>query len=294
MKKLREAEGVPLTKSKRKIKRRYSITGDLISYSLCPRQYGFYRFLGYAPSNPSQEWYGSIIHRFLKRAHTYFRLKGEVPDEDEIERIFRQIEVSMELEGARPFNEAVRKSALKVIEAFCRIEGKEFFESIVEAELPLMKELDDFILYGVVDALKMDGNSVEIWDYKGMRRPDENTEFGRKKIERYRKQMFVYGYLYRERTGEYPRKAVLYFLNEIKGRNSRPPEALLVVDFELEETQKQVEEFINEFCQVVRGIEESKERNKWALPETIDEATCSQCDFRFDCPKWLERDYIFG
>ncbi|TCK04583.1 PD-(D/E)XK nuclease family protein [Phorcysia thermohydrogeniphila] len=279
--------GSPLTSSRKKLKRRYSITGDIISYSICPRQYGFYKFLGYAPSNPTQEWYGSIIHRFLKRAHLYFLKNGEVPDEKVIEEIFHRIESAMEAEGVRASSEKARESALSVLKKFCRIEGKNFFSSVLEAELQLIKELDNFILYGIVDVLKRDGEALEIWDYKGMRRPDERKPFGREKLERYRKQMFVYGYLFKERSGEFPKRAVLYFMNELLNCEKRPESAIYVVDFEKEETVREVKEFISEFKRIVERIEKSRETNSWELPAEIDEETCKQCDFRFDCPKVL-------
>ena len=279
--------GHPLTSSRKRLKRRYSITGDIISYSICPRQYGFYRFLGYVPSNPTQEWYGSIIHRFLKRAHLYFLKNGKVPDEKVAEEIFHRIESAMEAEGVRASSEKARESALTVLKKFCKVEGERFFSSVLEAELQLIKELDNFILYGIVDVLKKEGETFEIWDYKGMRRPDERKTFGREKLERYRKQMFVYGYLFKERSGEFPKRAVLYFMNELLNCEKRPESAVYVVDFEKEETVKEVEAFISEFKRIVEEIEKSRETNSWELPAEIDEETCKQCDFRFDCPKVL-------
>ena len=277
----------PLTRKEKRIKNRYTITGDIISYSICPWQYGFYKFLGYAPSNPTQEWYGSIIHRFLKIAHMSFLRTGKVVNDEEIERIFYLIEKSMEAEGVRAANEKVKRSALEVLKKFCLIEGESFFRSVIEAELRLIKELDNFILYGIIDVLRTEEEKVEIWDYKGMERPDETNLYGREKLNRYKKQMYVYGFLFKERTGTFPDKAVLYFMNELLKGNSE--KTRFIIDFRKEEIQNEVENFIEEFKRIVEEIEESQKTNNWRLPENIDKNTCKQCDFRWDCPHYPKK-----
>ena len=275
--------GKKLTLNKGKVKERYTITGDVISYSICPRQYGLYRFYGFSPSNPTQEWYGSVIHRFLKRAHSIYRIKGRVISLDEVEEIFRKVETSMEAEGIRPTSPKVREKVISILKEFCRLYGEEFIPKIVEAELRLVKELSEFILYGIVDALKEENGDFEIWDYKGMDRPDPSTPYGKRKLEIYEKQMFVYGYLFKEKNGSYPKKAVLLFMNELVKENGSP---LYEIDFTEEETIKKVERFIEEFSEIVKKIEKSKESGKWELPKEIDKKTCSQCNFRFDCEKF--------
>ncbi|GAB6075971.1 PD-(D/E)XK nuclease family protein [Desulfurobacterium crinifex] len=276
-----------LTQKEKRIKNRYTITGDIISYSICPRQYGFYKFLGYAPSNPTQEWYGSIIHRFLKRAHMFFLKTGKVVNDEEIERIFYLIEKSMEAEGVKATNEKVKRSALEVLKKFCLIEGESFFKSVIEAELRLIKELDNFILYGIIDVLRTEGEKVETWDYKGMERPDETNLYGREKLNRYKKQMYVYGFLFKERTGTFPDKAVLYFMNELLKENLEKTQ--FIIDFREEEIQNEVKNFIEEFKRIVEEIEESQKTNNWRLPENIDKNTCKQCDFRWDCPHYPQK-----
>ena len=275
--------GRKLTKRKGKLKERYTITGDIISYSICPRQYGFYKFYGFAPSNPTQEWFGSVIHRFLKRIHTLYKKSGRLISPGEVEEHFLKVELSMEAEGARPSSPQAREKAIEILKTFISTLGPTFIPSVVEAEIRLVKELPHYILYGIVDALKSAGGELEIWDYKGMERPIPETPLGRKKLEIYRKQMFVYGYLFKERNGKYPRKAVLFFMNELlKGG-----ECYLEVDFGRREVQREVEEFIEEFSKIVLEIEECKKSGEWRLPAQVDERTCRQCDFRWDCPKFL-------
>ena len=283
LKKYRERIERPLTKKKVKLKERYTITGDIISYKICPRQYGLYKFYGFSPSNPTQEWYGSIIHRLLKRLHTTYRIeKRIVKDEREIEKLFNLIEISMESEGRRASSPKAREKALQVIITFCKKYGEELIPKIKEAELRLLKEMDNYILYGIVDAV-LNNEEYEIWDYKGMERPDPKKPSGKKKIELYKKQLFVYGYLFKERNGNYPKKGVLMFLNELLKEKGEP---FLEIEFDRKETIREVEDFIREFSEIVKEIEKSKEENRWELPKEIDEKVCKQCDFKFDCERF--------
>ncbi|WP_457680669.1 PD-(D/E)XK nuclease family protein [Thermovibrio sp.] len=283
LKALSESLGGALTKRRAPLKERYTITGDLLSFLICPRQYGYYKFYGFAPSNPTQEWYGSVIHRFLKRAHTLYRLEGRLVKPSEVEELFSVIESSMEAEGVKPSSPEVREKVLEVLKAFCVKLGREFFPKVKEAELRLIAELPTFLLYGIVDALKAEDGGYEIWDYKGMNRPDPRTPYGRKKLEMYRKQLFVYAYLFKEKSGSYPKRGVLLFMNELIKEEGEPFYAL---DFTSEELQKEVEDFICEFSKVVAEIEKCKESGIWPLPEVVDRYTCLQCDFRWSCEKF--------
>jgi len=276
--------GRSLTAPERRVKERYTITGDLISYSICPRQYGYYRHYGFAPSNPTQEWFGSAIHRFLKKVHSIYARENRIVEPSEVEEILSKVENALEAEGRTPSSPKAREKVLRVLEVFVKELAPEFVPRIRESELRLVKELPDFILYGIVDALVgTSDEKYEIWDYKGMNRPYPSTSWGRKKLDAYRKQMFVYGYLFRERNGSYPERAVLFFMNELV----RGGDPYLEIDFTSEEVQKEVEDFVEEFAEVVRRIEESRRSGRWELPAKIDLATCRQCDFRWDCPRFL-------
>ncbi|MEO2065264.1 MAG: PD-(D/E)XK nuclease family protein, partial [Desulfurobacteriaceae bacterium] len=264
-------------------KERYTITGDLLSFLICPRQYGLYKFYGFASSNPTQEWYGSVIHRFLKRAHTIYRRKGKIIGPDDVEPIFRVIESSMEVEGIKPSSLKVREQVIEVLKSFCQKLGRDFFPKVEETELRLVAELPHFILYGIVDALKEEKGGYEIWDYKGMNRPDPSTPYGSRKLDMYRKQLYVYAYLFSQKNGSYPKRGVLIFMNELIKERGEP---FLYIDFSKKEVQQEIEGFIEEFSEVVEQIERCKENDNWPLPEVIDRFTCLQCDFRWNCEKF--------
>jgi putative RecB family exonuclease len=96
--------------------------------------------------------------------------------------------------------------------------------------------------------------------------------------------MRVYAYLYQRKHGVLPRKAVLYFLNELDGPtcpSKRPVNALMEVSIRPDEIQVA----INEFTKTVSQIENSRCTDKWdaAAPGDISEQDCKNCDLRWDC-----------
>ena len=120
---------------------------------------------------------------------------------------------------------------------------------------------------------------VEIWDYKGSKRPIPNAP----EFQNYLFQMQVYADLYRQKTGVAPTKAVLYFLNELAPGTEpkvRPVNALLEVNLDPAEVQRALESF----GETVQEIETCKATRHWPDPkEPPSQATCDACDLRWSC-----------
>ena len=50
------------------VKRRYSVTADVVAYRRCARQYGAFRVHSYAPAHQTQLYFGTIVHQVLDHA----------------------------------------------------------------------------------------------------------------------------------------------------------------------------------------------------------------------------------
>jgi len=262
-------------------RRRYSVTADILAFQQCPIQYGAFGIRGYVPSLPVQLFYGTVIHQVLDRAHRHYQQNGNIPLDSDIEQYFKEVENGLKARHIRAVKN-VREQALEVLKRFNSLEGPKLYPRIIDTECRLQADQRSYILHGNVDVIKAcddDESQVEIWDYKGARRPSP----GDPNYQRYIFQMQVYAKLYHQKTGKRPARAVLYFLNELSGNpppTSRPPKALVEVKLDEEEVQNA----FAEFGQTVQQIEQCREKGDWGQPTNAPpEETCDACDLRWHC-----------
>jgi len=270
------------------VKRRYSITADVLSYQLCPQQYALYKIRKYEASMTNQLFYGTVIHQVLDRAHMHYKgllvpaTAGTLPSNLDIERYFDEVDSALKARRISAGTK-VKDQALEIVKRFNRIEGPSLYPRVVNTECRLQTDKTDYILNGNVDVLAIspeNPDSVEIWDYKGTNLPSR----GDPQYQQYIYQMQVYAELYRKQTGKMPQKAILYFLNSLSGPISptcRPGNAILEVTLDASE----VDTAMNNFANTVSEIERSRDFGVWANPiQAPPKETCDICDKRWNCP----------
>lgn len=268
------------------LRRRYSITADVLSYQECPLQYEMLKIRKYEPSLAVQLFYGTIIHQVLDRAHAHYRgvhgahgPGGSIPTDQDIEKYFTEVESALKARKIRAVDQ-VRDQALELLQRFNSLEGPVLYPRIVDTECKLQADQANYILHGNVDVIAVDGSDgYEIWDYKGTEKPSISSP----SYHRYVYQMQVYAELYRRRTGHNPVRAVLYFLNELSGPSNptqRPVNALLSVPLNPASINNAMQAFDN----TVQSIEQGRATGNWPDP-TQDPGlkTCNACDRRWQC-----------
>jgi len=284
------------------LKDKFSITSDILSFQTCKRQYGYFAIRKYQPAHIVQIWYGTIIHQVLDKLHMHYNglldpnNKG-LPTNDDVDSYFTKVENSLNAKGIRPLTKNVKDTALRVLQIFNRIEGELLYPNIKDTECKLQTDMKDFIMHGVVDVLKdttvtnqIKGyENVEIWDYKGTKFPDTQTDAGKRKFQNYVLQLMVYAQLYKEKFDNYPLKGVLYFTNELNVNPEpirRPGSATYEIDFRDPYNIERMENSLEKFTEIVDKIKECKVLDRWDAPQLIPDAeTCNICDIRWDCPK---------
>ncbi|MBE9003867.1 PD-(D/E)XK nuclease family protein [Fortiea sp. LEGE XX443] len=304
------------------IKRRYSVTQDIVAFRRCARQYGAFNVHKYAPAYQTQAYFGTILHQVLDRCHTHFHGKfdpsiiGTLPDNgrilkdeeilnyfddlrqaertksakptppSQIVKYFIEVENGLKSQGIRAITKDIRLKAVRLLQYFNTLEGPTLYQRVKDTEHRLQADRTTHILHGVVDLLVdtpgSTGNPAdcEMWDYKGSSLLNVNP----KDLENYEFQMRVYAKLYELKHGVLPRKAILYFLNELDGPTcptQRPVNALLEVSI----TPSEIDSAVQEFAQTVIQIEQARCNDQWnpALTGTISEKDCAICDLRWDC-----------
>ena len=274
-----------------RIKPRFSLTTDILSFRTCSRQYGFFGNDGFVPAHSAQIFYGTIIHQVLDRCHRHYsglmgHPKGSMPTDSDIDLYFGEVENALRAHGVRPPSPSAAHKAKKVIKIFNKIEGPELYPRVFDTEYRLESDREKYILRGVVDVIASsthssnDPGQMEIWDYKGTYRPGYSS----KTLKDYRYQMCIYAELYKAKSGSYPAKGVLYFLNELDldpVPTERPRRALHEVSFK----PSLIAEAMASFDKTAIEIIKCRLQKKWPLPEKEpDKATCDICDKRWDCP----------
>ncbi|MEQ9623005.1 PD-(D/E)XK nuclease family protein [Coleofasciculus chthonoplastes] len=304
------------------IKRRYSVTQDIVSFRRCARQYGAFNIHKYAPAYQTQTYFGTILHQVLDRCHTHFygkidpSTKGSIPDNgkiisddeiidyfdelrqaekaktknptppSEIVKYFIEVENGLKSQGIRAITQDIRQKAVRLLQYFNALEGHTLYPRVKDTEHRLQADRSNHILHGVVDLLVDTPNATdnpadcEMWDYKGSSLLDVNP----KDLENYEFQMRVYAKLYELKHGVLPRKAILYFLNELDGStcpSKRPVNALMEVSL----APNDIDDAVSEFANTVAQIEEARLTDRWdaAQPGSISEKDCQICDLRWNC-----------
>jgi len=276
---LTEVEGSVGPHQEIDLKRRYSITGDVLAYRRCRRQYGYYTDMDFAPNHVTQLFFGRVVHETLDRAHRHYagEIEGaraeEVPTDDDIKRYFTEVSEALKARNIYPMSEEAEETALRYIQRFNRREGETLYPRVVDTEHKLQSNREEFILEGVVDVLVSDDHGHEIWDYKAGQRPE-----GGRELDDYRTQLNTYAELYRYNTGSHPDRGMIYFLGEEDPENAR---------FEVDFNDDQVTDSLDEFEQTVEEIENDRVERGWfdiTPDDAPSEQTCTECDIRWSCP----------
>ncbi|MGC8483409.1 MAG: ATP-dependent DNA helicase [Thermodesulfobium sp.] len=245
-------------------KKSYSLS-QINVYQTCPQQYLFYKEYDFQPSRSAQVLFGSLVHHTIEDIHRAVLDKKDFTTSD-IENWLEQNYKALLLSGLRPISQTQKEVALKQVINYFK-QNHDILERISETEVNVSVEKEDYIITGKIDLLTSKDGKFEILDFKTPPKQENNSEL----IDRYFKQLCLYGYILKERYGKPVEKMYIYWTSE-----ERRKDALM----EMRYSEKDVEEAGRYFDEVVRKIKE--ENFKVSIPPDT-EKVCRECDFRFYC-----------
>lgn len=253
-------------KERMPVKRAFSFTGDLKVYETCPRQYQFFREYDFTPSRSAVIFFGLLVHQTIEEIHRLV-LDGELGTltEDRIRNIFERTFFFLTLSDVRPIGKTAKEAAFEQVMNYFR-QNRQDMKRIVETEVDVSVEKDDYILVGKVDLLLGGDGRLELLDFKTSPKPVDSPEL----IASYEHQLCTYAYILEERYGKRAERLLLYWTSE-----PRKEDALMEFPYRPELVEKAGRYFEG----VVRKIK-SKDFRVTKIPEPN---ICKECDLRLLC-----------
>jgi len=252
-------------KEREPVKKRYSFTGDLKIYETCPRQYEFFRHYDFTPSRSAVIFFGLLVHQTIEEIHRLV-MDGELDalNDGRIRELFERTYRFLCLSDVRPIGPAAKKAAFQQVMNYFR-QNREDMKRVIETEVDVSVEKDNYILVGKVDLLMGGDGKLELLDFKTSERSSDPQL-----LATYQDQLCTYAHILEQRYGKRPERLLLYWTAEPK-----KSDALMEFPYRPD----QVEEAGRRFDAVVRKIQACDFRVA-ALPER---KVCKECDLRPLC-----------
>ena len=203
-----------------RIKKTYSFTGDLRIYETCPRQYQFFREYDFTPSRSAVIFFGLLVHQSIEEIHR-IALDGRLDmlDEAHIRDLFERSFQILCLSNVRPIGDSAKQAAFAQVINYFR-QNQDEIHRIIETEVDVSVEKDNYILAGKVDLLIGGDGKLELLDFKTSPRPTDSPEL----IAAYERQLCTYAHILERRHGKSVDRLMLYWTSE-----ERKEDALMVL-----------------------------------------------------------------
>ncbi|MHB8336116.1 MAG: ATP-dependent helicase [Ignavibacteriaceae bacterium] len=246
-------------------KKSLSLTSHINIYETCPRQYQFYKDLEFTPSRTGQVLFGTLVHATIEDLHRSI-IENEPVDEKKIAVDLEQNYKGLVASGLRPLALQQKEAALKQVINYFQ-NNKDLLKRVIDTEVDVSVEKDEYIITGKVDLLLGRDNKLEVLDFKSQQRPDSKDSI----LERYKKQLNLYAYILRERYKKEPERLYIYWTAEEKRKD-----ALMEIDYD----PQLVEEAGKHFDSVAKCIlNRNFDIHSWPDKTKV----CKECDFKFYC-----------
>ena len=248
------------------LKKSFSFTNDVKVYETCPRQYQFFREYEFTPSRSAEIFFGSLVHQTIEDIHRWV-LDGQAMRliQAAIPGLFDANFHSLVNAGYRPIDEAQRAIAYRQVMNYFK-QNQDRMGRIIEIEVDVSVEKDDYILSGKIDLLLGEDEKLELLDFKSQPRPAQDDA----RLKGYYRQLLIYAHILEQRYDRHPERLYLYWTGE-----ERREDALMCFPYEPE----RVAEAGAHFDRVVARIL----AEDFAVRQAPEVRVCKECDFRTYC-----------
>lgn len=253
----------------------YAFTSHISLYENCPRQYKFFRELDFIPVRSGNILFGSLVHQTIEDIHRA-ALAGDqkLITEAQIDSWFRDNYRNLSARHRQYLSVPAINAALRHVMTYVN-SRRRVWDDIREAEVDVSLVKEEYILTGTVDLIRGKEGTVEIVDFKSDEKPDVNDPEDRERLERYRRQLEVYGHIVAERNGHRVSALHLFYTGENIGN---PYISWKHDENRIEETMAGIETVIADI-----------ESKRFAVAERPLKL-CRECDVRSYCDRNSENN----
>lgn len=248
------------------VKKTFSFTNHLKVYETCPRQYQFFREYEFTPSRSAEIFFGTLVHQTIEDVHRWVLERQALPlIRAAITGMFETNFRNLLNAGYRPISEPQRQLALHQVKNYFE-HNQDRMRQVIETEVDVSLEKEDYILTGRVDLLMGQDDRLELLDFKSQTRPQEDD----RRLDLYYQQLLIYAHILEGRYGQRPERLALYWTGE-----ARREDALMVFPYRPE----RVEEAGSYFDKVVAKVM----ARDFTVKQVPEKKVCAECDFRRYC-----------
>jgi DNA helicase-2/ATP-dependent DNA helicase PcrA len=211
-------------------------------------------------------FFGLLVHQTIEEIHR-IALDGNLDtlNETRIRELFDRTFRFLCLSDVRPIGDTARRSAFRQVMNYFR-QNRQEMQRVIQTEVDVSLEKDDYILSGKVDLLLGGDGKLELLDFKTSPRPIDSPAL----LDGYERQLCTYAHILERRYSKRVDRMLLYWTAEEK-----KDMALMAFPYRPE----QIDEAGRYFDQVVARIQ-AEEFHVMNPPET---AICKECDMRILC-----------
>jgi len=208
--------------------------------------------------------FGAVVHETIEDIHRN-ALDGTILEETGVVDRFEANYAALLNRGLRPIGPRQKETALRQVLTYLQ-ENRHTFKSIIDTEVDVSFEKEQYILTGRIDLLMSPNDELTLLDFKSQPRPQADEA----RVDGYYKQLCIYGHILEQRYGKKPDRLLLYWTGE-------PTRERALMEFAY--NPDDVDAAGMHFDQVVSQIL-SEEYSIQRLPEAH---VCAECDLRTFC-----------
>ncbi len=246
------------------VKRTFSFTGDVKVFETCPRQYQFFRDYGFIPARTAEVLFGAVVHETIEDIHRR-ALDGSPLNEAGVVERFESNYLALLNRGLRPIGPKQKETALRQVITYLQ-QNEDTFASIIDTEVDVSVEKDEYILTGRVDLLLSPDGRLNLLDFKSQPKPVADKA----RLDGYYKQLCIYGHILEQRHGRKPDHLLLYWTGE-----PTREQALMEFDYKPEDVDRAGAYFDSVVSQILSG--------QYAVRRKPEVHVCRECDLRPFC-----------